>query len=115
MALIDIIQSGMSRFSDSDPNWRQFVLDHKGVILQNAEVVNIIGDVMHLVNYSIRNFLQQPQLRRDPGIDWIVRLINNLKSDIDFVDVRLLYVPQINYLTTLYQLYQTTTALQPKT
>ena len=112
MALTDVIESGFSQFSDSDPNWRLFVLDHKAVIIQNSELINIVGDVMHLVNYSIKNLLRQPQVNRDPGIDWIVRLINNLKSDIDFYDVRLLWIPPMNYVTQLYQLYMTTTAQQ---
>lgn len=98
-----------SRFSIQDQAWFQFVDDHKDVLRDTASMRDhqvISSEIMVQYQYDLEGYLRLPDVKSTPEIAWIVRLINGLKSNRDFVGVTELIVPSISFIETWYSKYQ---------
>ncbi len=109
MALTDYLTTLTSDpLLDTDPAWRQFIIDHKAYIISSAGQQKVSPEVMTQCNYNLIRYLRIQNLQ--VNLAWIVLLINGLDSDIDFNADMLsltLYVPSETLIQTLYQTYQT--------
>lgn len=111
--IVALLESTIPQFSDTDPIWRQFVVDHKAVILQNSIQNNVSDEVLNICQYNINAYLRY--IGVSTSINWIIFYINNISSDIEFFNVSAVMIPPMSFITNLYDLYQTTTAQQINT
>lgn len=102
---INTINTRYNRYNASDPNWRQYVIDHRQLILNNSTDIPVDPNLMNTYTYRIRDFLTK--INTDPAIDWIVLYINQLFTNENFVDVKKLFIPSVSFIDKLYMQYQT--------
>lgn len=107
MALIDTLSNSLNNYDDTDPNWRQFVDDHKTYLINLSNVATISTSYMQGYRYALRRYLNT--IRYNTHCTWIVRLVNNLPSDVQFTDsVNSLLIPPMSVIEDLYTTYLTT-------
>lgn len=107
------INTRYNRYNASDPNWRQYVLDHRKHILEKSTLIAVDPNLMNTYTYRIRDFLTK--INTDASVDWIVLYINQLFVNDNFVDIAKLYIPDIGYIDKLYTQYQTNIANKANT
>jgi len=106
MSLITILSQSFNQYSDLDPKWRQFIDDHKTYLIEQSPLMSITPSYMQRYKYSIKQYLQSVQFNHNCA--WIVQLINNIPSDIQFTGQNiLLYIPPMNVIEALYTNYVT--------
>ncbi len=110
MALTDYLtQKASDPLLDTDPAWRLFIIDHKAYIISSAIQQQISPEVMTQCNYNLIRYMRAQNLQTN--LAWIVLILNDLNSDIDFYADMLsltIYIPNEPVIQTLYQTYQTT-------
>lgn len=107
MALLDILaQYNANIYLDNDPLWRQFICDHRAVLIANAPRYTPSPDLMTQVGGDLTRYLTKIGIY-DP-IAWIVAYLNELGSDVYFTESMTLSVPNVSQLSMLYQSYITT-------
>jgi hypothetical protein len=104
-----------SQFNSQDIVWVTFVKDFKSLILANSVRHTILGDVLNIGQYNIFAYLRSLDPPQPPWLDWLTQEINGFTNDIEFKNITTIYIPSPSYISTLYQRYQTTTALPPQT
>lgn len=109
MSVIALLASTATIYGDHDKAWRQFVLDHRDEIRADSTVREIDPDVMAIVRGNMTRYLRD-YAKTPADIEWIVFIINALPSNIEFVGVRELYVPDANVVARYYDMYQTSIA-----
>ena len=108
MSLTGLIASSItSEVGDDQAGWRQFVLDHIVYIRNLSKVTVISAEVMNQYRYNLKHYLKQV-VRTHQDIGWIVQLLNELRSDMDFYIPGSFYIPQDNTIRDLYLTYATT-------
>jgi len=104
MALIDILASSINQFDDVDSAWQQFIADHKQYLINNARTVLISPSAMQAYTYSLVRYLRA--INYNTHCAWIVRLINNLPTDIQLdTTVNSLLIPSFSDIESLYTTY----------
>jgi len=107
MALLDILTTTMADvFLDTDPQWRQFITDHKTYLRQTSPQRKPSAELMTQVGRDLTWYLRYIGVQRP--IAWIVAYINDLDSDVYFDCSTTLWVPDISQIDLLYQSYITT-------
>lgn len=96
-------QQGSIMLNDAD--WYQFITDHMLYIKTNATKIIIEPTDMEQYKYSLENFLREKQY--DVAHAWIVRLINNIPSNQEFVGYESLLIPKADIITVLKDQYAT--------
>ena len=111
MALVDdlaIYNTQKPFWVDIDPGWRLFVSDYIDLIRANAKRYNVSAEVAESYYQDTTGLIRHI----DPSIDgrraWMARLISGYKSDIDYVAPGIFYIPTEEYVSTLYNKYQST-------
>ena len=102
------LTSRQSQYSFSDPLWRQFVVDYQAIIAANSVVHTLLGDVINISRNNMIGYLRY--IGQPTYLDQIVYLINNIPNDIALDEISTILIPNDDYIKTLWQLYQTTTA-----
>ena len=110
MSVIDMIATSQSIYSDADPGWRSFVLDHKALIKANSVNHSVSPDIMGLCEYNVRAYLRYINASID--YEWVIRLINDIPNDVAFSLVSHMLIPRDTYMKTLFDSYRTTEAIQ---
>lgn len=106
-ALFEKTQS--STFSDDQGPWRQYILDHLDNIRKTSETFVLDGPLMNLYRFDLRRFLYD-KMNRHEDLTWIVLLINDIPSELEFVNIDNLIVPTDSLITKLYHSYRTNVA-----
>ena len=107
MALIDLLNATITNYSDTDPDWRQFVLDHKLYLLSNSTPRNVSSGYLQAVRYSMSAYLRS--INYNLSCTWIVQFINNIPTDVMFTtQAQIIYVPNFAIIEQLYTSYITT-------
>lgn len=97
---------------DTTDAWRTLILDHKTYLINTGEYINISKEILAQCNYNLDRFLRQES--RDPSIKWIVLVLNDLLSDVDFNMDMLsdgIWLPDIDAVNELYTNYLAATAM----
>jgi hypothetical protein len=81
------------RYSNLDLQWKQFISDH-------------VQSLKKLATFAVVNNFPRE-------LKWIVYLINDIKSDIDFVKIRSIYIPSEQTIENHYSKYLTTRTVTP--
>ena len=103
--LIDELTQRLDNLSNLDPNWKQFVIDHKKVISDEGSIVDITDEDRSKYKFKLDHFLRD---KNSPvNIDWIVKLINDLDQYEDFTKLSNIIIPNHSSVVTLYRKYQT--------
>lgn len=104
MALVDILNETLTNFGDTDPAWRQFISDHKQYLINRSSVMLISPAYMQQYLYSLGRYLRS--INYDPACAWIIRLINDIPTDIVFdASVGSLRIPPFTIIAALYTTY----------
>lgn len=104
--LSDQIRSKKSRYTPSDPDWVQFVRDHRRQLMNRAVTVNINPDRAFRLRYRPAQLLRE--LDRSPELAWIILLINDISSVRQFEGIESLLLPDDEEaIDDLYESYIT--------
>lgn len=103
--LIDELTQRLDSLSNLDPNWKQFVIDHKKVILDEGSIIDITDEDRSKYKFKLDHFLRDKN--SSISIDWIVKLINDLDQYEDFTKLSNIIIPNHSSVVTLYRKYQT--------
>lgn len=104
-------QAHSKTISDDQGPWRQFVLDHLDYIQARSFVQTISPEVMYRYRYNLGQYLVD-QNNRMEDMAWIVRLLNGMSCDLDFVGFSKIYLPSDRTLVDLHLQYTTVTQNQ---
>lgn len=109
MGLVSMLTEAQvaDKYSDKDPDWYLFVLDHRTYLKENSNVRTPTVDDMTQYQYDLDWFIRSLGITVD--ITWIVMLINDLSS-IKFSDTMTIYVPSASLIAELYASYSTSKA-----
>ena len=110
MSLRDILSTKVSQYDDVDTGWRTFVRDHREELLRRSTLNELTADKAQQVNYNSARFFRDIGYR--PDFVWIAMYVNGLACDADFVNIRAIYVPDVNYIMELYAQYRITKAAE---
>lgn len=90
-------------YADDGAGWRTFIIDHIPYLRSKATVVYADETYMGRYRYDIAWFLQDNGIK--PEYVWIFRLMNFIQSDFSFEEARSYYMPPVQEITNLYDLY----------
>ena len=106
MALIDLLTNSLDNYDDLDPDWKNFILDHKQYLIDKSTMAIISTSYMQGYRYSLRRYLRS--ISYNIHCAWIVGLVNNLPTDVMFTDtVNSLRLPPFSVIESLYTTYLT--------
>jgi hypothetical protein len=106
MALIDTLNASINQYDDTDVVWRQFISDHKQYLIGQSQTYSISSSYLQSYIFSMKRYLRS--IGYNTHLAWIVSLINNIPSDVQFVaGTTLLYVPSLTLIQSLYTNYVT--------
>jgi hypothetical protein len=110
MSLIDIINSKIGKYNNNDDAWVQFIKDHREPIIKNSTMREPSLTYQNPYMYNLDAYLRS--IAFDMSAVWIVRYINGYDTSKDFKNVSYLYVPDMNYIRELYEVYRTNVSLE---
>lgn len=96
-------------YLDTDPSWRQTVLDHLDLLKKQATVKTISLDDLVQCTYNPRLYLRKLKIR--DSLYWIIMLMNEWRTDADFhldMSYRTIYIPTEDSLSKLYSDFNAT-------
>lgn len=96
-------------YLDTDPAWRQTVLDHLDLLKKQATVKTISLDDLVQCTYNPRLYLRKLKIR--DSLYWIIMLMNEWRTDADFhldMPYRTIYIPTEDSLSKLYSDFNAT-------
>lgn len=97
-------------YNKSDEKWMLFVQDHKKLILENSNLINIPMTTMHKYTYRPEDYLRSQGY--SPNLTWIILHINNIESQLYFKELDFIYIPDEIYMENLYKTFKNTTNIQ---
>lgn len=104
VTLADRLISNITNLDSSTKSWRQYIRDHRSVILESSVKVLLRPEMMYAKRYRMNELLRE--LKYPEGITWIVMWLNQLKSHADIVDLTRLVLPNVDVLNSLYAQYE---------
>lgn len=106
MSLVDWIKKNYASYnlSDTDSEWRLFIKDHRQLIIKNSNMCFLDADDNELFRFRPKEFLEHNKI--DPDILWIVLWINQIYNEIEFNNIKELFIPKIEYINSLYEQYR---------
>ena len=96
--------SNITKLDSSARSWRQYVRDHRSVILNSSTKIELRPEMMHIKRYRMNELLNELSYPED--IVWIVMWLNQLKGHADIVDLSRLILPDVAVLKDLYAQYE---------
>lgn len=88
---------------DTDKEWLLFIEDHKFNIISTSTVYKLSPTTMSQYEYHIKLFMDDLHIDRDM-LD-IIMIINEMKQELDFVNLDHLYIPDRRTLVDLRRKY----------
>lgn len=98
------LRSKSTGISHPEPEWVQFIKDHRRYIVENATDWYINPDIMGKYRYRLEEYLQY--IKQDIPV-WLVAYINQYRTNADFNNVEYIKIPSRSHLDTLRKSYNT--------
>ena len=92
-----------SIFSNDNIDWVKYVNDHYQQIFETAQSVEVDKSDTYWKFFRMEDFLRDYNC--DPNIGWIVLMINQIPSTLDFKDIDNILIPDPDTLHSLRQSY----------
>ena len=113
MSALDFLETILEDpYTDTDINWVQYISDHVGYLRSTTSLVYPSAEVMAQNMYDVKRYIRNVQ-GGDQEIWWIVLLMNDLRSDMEFTYDNVangLYVPTTAQIRSLYSTFISTSA-----
>ena len=77
--------------------WERFIRDHKNYLIKTGDIHTLSSEEKSRNKYKLRYLLRD--IGVDPVLYWVVFIMNNIDSDIEFVNLSHLYI-RYSYNTT---------------
>lgn len=97
-----------TKFSNDNYEWVHFVKDHFNRLRQKAVFITMNPYKMHEVHYRLGDFLAEYNVPRE--VDWIVLMLNQLRSEKDFINLKWMFLPDMQDLQDLRETFDTVDA-----
>lgn len=98
------LEDKMNIYGNEDKGWVQFIKDHKRYIQGTAHKYVPPLDKLNTFKYRLEHYLQEMQFPMSAA--WIVRYINDYKSNSDFTDLYQIALPDVKVLSDLLNKYK---------
>ena len=103
-SISSFLTSKKSHYTNDDLDWVQFVHDHYQNIFDTA-TSRVIEKVPHFwEHYRVEDYLREIGI--DPNVAWIVLMINQFSSNLDFRDLDHILIPDMNVVRALWRSFQ---------
>lgn len=96
---------------DINPGWYQFILDQKAEIRARAEQRVIPVTVFTWAAYDLKRWMRAERIPL--SMEWIIRIINDQMSDLDFHDLESIFIPAEGHIRTLFAQYRSGLEARP--
>ena len=93
-----------NNLSDTDPEWRIFIKDHRYHILENSTVIYLTRSDMVRYDNKLKWFIEDKGL--DKSMYWIVLEINNIDTEWDFTNIDRIVFPDSENIRSLRKQYR---------
>jgi len=103
MSLDNKYKELITSYDCSDADWAQYVRDNLDTILASASWTELDPFTHNSMKYRLEDFLKDERL--DPSIAWIVLIINQLGSNLDFIGLSRIKIPDIAVIRRLRSQY----------
>lgn len=97
-----------TKFSNDNYEWVHFVRDHYNRIRRKAVFITIDPYKMHEVHYRLTDFLMEYNIPSEA--DWIVLMLNQLSSEKDFINLKWMFLPDMQDIQDLREEFDTVDA-----
>lgn len=98
------IQDRRTPYYSQDVEWVLFVKDHRSEILKNSAQYFITYNDQNTYKYRLYSYLVETNINVE--LLWIILWLNQLDTEMDFVNVDSLFIPSDKYIGELYQQYR---------
>lgn len=107
MGLLTIYLRNMcvTDIDNSDIEWVQYVTDHYRELQASAVTVEVLPTDMELYRFRLSDWLSDRGYAK--RLAWIVMLLNNIKSDREFVGFQQLRIPDSSQISQLRAQFNT--------
>ena len=109
--LREMFEEQVDQYSSEDQNWVQFVRDHFQYLRNTAQETALDVYRHNTMKYRLEDFLED-QLKMPRSTAWIVLLINQMNSNIDFRELSSILIPDMHVIQYLRNTYDTVKANQ---
>lgn len=93
--------------NDSTESWIQYLRDHRSLIKEHSDHIDIDGETIHKFKYRIRKYLYNINMSYEE-LELAFRIVNRLNNDRDFnEEITEVYLPRYNYIVELRKMYVT--------
>jgi len=103
MSLEKMYESLTTAYSNDDADWVHYVRDNLHVIMATSEWMELDPFKHNSMKYRLEDFMLEERL--SPSIAWILLLINQLGSNLDFIGLTRLRIPDITTIKELRSQY----------
>lgn len=103
MALRDAYQNLNTDLSNNDADWVEYIRDHYTTIVNTGGWIALDKFKHNTMKYRLEDFLQEEGM--DTSIAWIILLINQLGSNINFINLTKLLLPDMKVIRRLREQY----------
>lgn len=109
--LREIYEEQVDQYCSEDQNWVQFVRDHFHYLRNTAQEILLDVYRHNTMKYRLEDFLED-QLKMSKSTAWIVLMINQLNSNVDFRELNSILIPDMRVIDYLRTTYDTVVANQ---
>lgn len=89
----ETLKSLKTNYANDDLDWVRFVHDHYDVIFADCKVEPLEHHTHYWEKYRLVDYLREKGY--DPNIAWIVMMVNQMESEMDFHDMESILIPQM--------------------
>ena len=91
-------------YGQTDPEWVQFIYDHRTYLLQNSTVVTLSQEDSYIYRYRPEAYFHKTDI--DISKVWITLWLNQLTDICSFKGIETLHVPSDSVVSILKQTYE---------
>ena len=103
MSLIDTYESRLSNYSSHDADWVHFIRDNLQTIMDSSVWYEVDPFKLNSKKYRLEDFLRDEDISYDTA--WIVLILNQLGSNMDFIGLKRIRIPSDTVLKQLRTQY----------
>ena len=101
-----LLANKLDNYSNLDQAWVQVILDHKQVIRDECNILEITDEDRSRFKFKLDHYLRENSV--PVTLHWVTKFINELEMYEDFTDRKALYIPNTQILSNLYRKYRAT-------
>lgn len=109
--LRNMYEQQIDQYSSEEQGWVQFVRDHYRYLRNTAQQVSLDAFRQHTMRYRLEDFIED-EFKMMRSTAWIVLMVNQLNSNVDFRNLEFLYIPDMTAIDYLRNRYDTVVANQ---